>query len=84
MLYKVLLTRSVLSVAGTVTPLFLSLSLSVYGLVCCEQWNSEAVIPLVLVHRVGQRVNEEGGGGNRHRPGAMLTEAPLSHTHCTR
>lgn len=80
MLYKVLLTRSVLSVAGTVTPLFLSLSLSVYGLVCCEQWNSEAVIPLVLVHRVGQRVNEEGGGQQTPPWGNADRGPTLSHT----
>lgn len=83
MLYKVLLTRSVLSVAGTVTPLFLSLSLSVWAgvLWAVEQWGRNPI----SVGSSGRPACERGGGGgNRHRPGAMLTEAPLSHTHCTR
>lgn len=52
-------------------------SLAVYELVCCEQWNSGAVIPLVLVRWIGQRVN--GGRGDRHRPGACW-QRPRSHT----
>lgn len=43
-----------------------------------EQWNSEVVIPLVLVHWAGQRVNGVGVGG-RHRPGGCW-QRPHSHT----
>lgn len=81
MLYKVKcpinsLSLSVLSEAGTVTSL--SLSIAVYELVCCEQWNSGAVIPLVLVHWAGRRVNGEGGRDTA--PGPADRGPTLTHT----
>lgn len=86
MLYKVkhpINSPSVLSEAGTVNPLPRP-SLAVCKLVFLSGWqgNSEAVIPLVLVHWVGQRVNElvVVVGGVQTLPRAMLTEALLSHS----
>lgn len=55
-------------------------------LVGWEQWNSEAVIPLVLVHWAGQRV--EGGGrctdtapGHADRGPALTHTRPVTDQH---
>lgn len=56
-----------------------SLSLVVYELVCCARWNTEAVIPLVLVHWAGQHVN--GWGGSDTALGYADRGPALTHTH---